>query len=103
MNTTLHSTYFAFNAIGASIASIIAQIVMEDLEETVLSEIGFEIPFFFRYEDDCVTAVPNDKTDQILAVFNKYNKSLQFACKLYFPFQLEDKNSLNFFDITLHR
>jgi hypothetical protein len=103
---TLKSTYFLYQndiykqiegcAMGASISSIIAQLVMENLEETVLSKINFHVPFFFRYVDDCITAIPKDKTDDILKHFNNFHKNLQFTM------EIEKNNTINFLDVTLH-
>lgn len=107
IDTTLHSTFFAYGdafykqidgcAMGASISSIVAQIVMEDLEEKVISELPFKLPFFYRYVDDCITAVPQDKINDIVSSFNKYHKKLQFTV------ETELNGILNFLDLTLHR
>ena len=67
---------------GASISSVIAQIVMEDLEETTLKKLDFHIPFFYRYVDDCITCVPKNKTNKILTKFNSYHKLLQFTLEI---------------------
>lgn len=103
---TLTSTYFTYEkklfkqidgcAMGSSISSVIAQLVLEDLEETVIEKLNFSIPFFFRYVDDCITAVPNNHTQTILNKFNEYHKKLQFTL------EVEDNKKINFLDITLH-
>ena len=103
---TLKSTYFMYKkkffkqidgcAMGASISSVIAQLVMEDLEETILKNLNFHIPFFFRYVDDCITAVPINKTQAILDKFNSYHNKLQFTI------ETEKQNKIAFLDLTLH-
>ena len=103
---TLNSTYFVHNenffkqiegcAMGASISSVIAQLVLEDLEETVLKTLNFELPFFFRYVDDCITAIPPNQYNSILKEFNSYHPKLQFTI------EKETENKINFLDLTLH-
>lgn len=103
---TLRSTYFMYGrkfykqiegcAMGASISSVIAQIVMEHLEETVLNNLTIPIPFFFRYVDDCITALPNDKYNDILNNFNSFHPKLQFTL------ELEKNNQLCFLDLLLY-
>lgn len=67
------------------------------MEESVLSNLNFEIPFFFRYVDDCVTAISKDQISETLTAFNKYHKRIQFTI------EIENENTLNFLDLTLHR
>lgn len=103
---TLKSTYFLYEnvlfkqiegcAMGSSISSVVAQLVMEDLETTVLSKMNFEIPFFFRYVDDIITAVPQDQVENTLKKFNEYHKKLQFTV------EKELNNKINFLDVTVH-
>lgn len=103
---TLNSTYFMYKdqiykqiegcAMGASISSVAAQMVMEHLESKVLSDIDFEIPFFYRYVDDCLTAIPKEKIRYIEEKFNAYNKHIQFTS------EIENDKKINFLDITLH-
>jgi hypothetical protein len=74
---TLKSTYFQYKdtffkqiegcAMGSSISSVIAQMVLEELEANVIAKINFPLPFFLRYVDDCITAVPQNKCDYILS------------------------------------
>lgn len=37
------------------------------------------MPFYYRFVDDIVTAVPKNKVDLILNVFNSFNESIQFT------------------------
>ena len=55
----MNSTYFKFNGkfykqkfgtpIGSVISPILAEMVMEDLEEFVFEKFAFELPFYFKY------------------------------------------------------
>lgn len=40
------------------LSPIIADIVMQDLEEKVLHSIDFRLPFYYRYVDDIIIATP---------------------------------------------
>lgn len=81
---------------GASISSVVAQIVMEDLEESVLEKLDIRIPFFFRYVDDCLTAIPADYMDRILDKFNEYNSNIKFTV------EVDVESKINFLDVTIH-
>ncbi|KAK9891941.1 hypothetical protein WA026_017424 [Henosepilachna vigintioctopunctata] len=81
---------------GASISSIIAQLVMEDLECDVISKLDFSLPFFYRYVDDCITAIPKNKTEYVLDQFNKYHVKLKFTV------ESEINKKINFLDMTIH-
>ncbi|CAG9833792.1 unnamed protein product, partial [Diabrotica balteata] len=83
--------------ISASISSAIAQLVLEHLEEIVLNKIDFDIPFFYRYIDDCLSAAPEDKMDNLLNEFNNFHQKLKFTL------EIEKNNQINFLDLTLHK
>lgn len=103
---TLTSTYFAYEdkifkqidgcAMGASISSVVAQLVLEDLEETILAKMNFDIPLFYRYVDDCILAVPKTEANNVLNQFNSYHKKLQFTI------EMAEGEKINFLDLTLH-
>lgn len=101
----LTSTYFQYNncfyrqkdgcAMGAPISSVIAQLVLEHVEETTLPKLSFNPVFFKRYVDDIITAVPKNKIDEILSTFNTYHP------KLNFTLETEKNNTINFLDLSL--
>lgn len=102
---TLNSTYFLQGnnlfkqidgcAMGSSMSSAVAQLVMEDLEITTLAKLKFQIPFFYRFVDDCIMAVPADQVNNVVNEFNKYHKKLQFTV------ETEINKQINFLDLTL--
>lgn len=83
-------------AMGVSLSSVIAQLVMEDLETSILKKFKFNAPFFYRYVDDCLLAIPKDKCDYVLQEFNKYHPKLQFTM------EIQNNHQINFLDVTLH-
>nr|CAI5854710.1 unnamed protein product [Callosobruchus analis] len=103
---TLNSTYFIFQdkfykqiygcAMGSSLSSCIAQLVLEDLENQVIPNLNCPLPFFFRYVDDCLTAIPNDKDNYILEQFHSYHPKLKFTI------EIEKYSKINFLDLTIH-
>ena len=52
--------------IGSPLSAIIAaDIVLEDLEKKCIASLPFRLPFYFRYVDDIITAVPANEIDTI--------------------------------------
>lgn len=84
-------------AMGNSISGFLSDLVMEDLEVSVLNKIPFIVPFYRRYVDDILCFVPREKIDQMLAAFNNYHPSLKFTIE-------EERNrEINFLDLTITR
>lgn len=107
LELTLNTTYFQYNnsfykqifgcAMGSPISSSIAQLVLEDLEKNILSQLDFTPIFYKRYVDDCIVCLPIDKIEYILNKFNSYHPKLQFTI------EKEEQNKINFLDLTLIR
>ena len=103
---TLNSTFFNYNdkyfkqiygcAMGSAISSCIAQLVLEDMENQIIPTLKFPIPFFYRYVDDCLTAIPKGQENYILDQFHKYHNKIKFTI------EIEKDNQINFLDMTLH-
>jgi len=68
--------------------------VMQDLEKIVLEDFINEIPFYYRYVDDILTAVPRQKTKDLLNRFNSFHPRMQFTIEI-------GGNRLNFLDATI--
>ena len=66
-------------AMGNPLSPTVADLVMEVLLKNVLSEINFPVPVIKKYVDDLILAVPEDKVDETLENFNKYNTNIQFT------------------------
>lgn len=56
-----------------------ADLILEILQEEMIKKLHFRLPFFIRYVDDILTAIPADKVNEIKNVFNKYNQHIQFT------------------------
>jgi len=101
----LTSTYFFFNKIiykqthgtpmGSPLSPIIADLVMQDLENHCLNSINCHLTFYHRYVDDIVMAAPSDKVDMIFNIFNEYHDRLKFTI------EYESDRSISFLDLRL--
>ena len=85
--------------IGSVISPILAEIVMEDLEEFVFGKLDFELPFYFWYVDDTILCVPLHKIQIFIDSFNSFHPRMQFT------YEREINNTysgriLNFFIIS---
>jgi len=58
---------------GSLLSSIIADLVMRDLEKKTLERIGTQVPFYFRYVDDIVMTISSSFHDNILDIFNSFH------------------------------
>jgi len=52
------------------LSPILADIVMQDLEEKAIMNIDIDFPFYYRYVDDVVLLTPVDKVNTILNTFS---------------------------------
>ena len=97
----LKSTFFSFDGkiykqkfgmpMGDSSSPILADIVLQDLQEHCFNELDYKIPIFVRYVDDIFMIIPENKVDYTFDIFNKYDSNLQFTK------ETEVNNKLNFF------
>lgn len=64
---------------GSPLSPIIALITMDFILDNVLPKLSFVFPFLFKYVDDIICAVPYDKIDDVLLVFNSIHPKIQFT------------------------
>lgn len=79
---------------GSPISATIANLVLEELEE-ILQKIDFEMVFFKRFMDDCLTCIPINKVNEITNLFNSYHERLQFT------YEIEENKRINFLDMNI--
>lgn len=84
-------------AMGNPLSPAAADLVTEMLLNDAVNELQFNIPVIRKYVDDLILAVPEDKLDEVLAVFNSQNPSIQFTM------ELENERRLPFLDMVLVR
>jgi len=78
---------------GSPLSPIIADIIMQDLENFTLNALNLDLIFYARYVDDIALAAPTDKIDIILDKFNAYHDRLKFTL------EYESNGCLNFLDL----
>jgi len=101
----LNSTFFTFDNViykqifgtpmGSPLSPILADIVMQDLEEKAIKNLDIDFPLYYRYVDDILLLTPESKVNTILNTFNNIHKRLQFTV------ELEKNRSINFLDLSL--
>ena len=104
----LKATYFSFRgeiyqqgfgtAMGAPVSVIVANLVMENVEERALNSYPNPPKFWKRYVDDVCVAMKKDKTDDFLSHLNSIELMIQFTVETE-----DDDNTLPFLDTRLHR
>ena len=104
----LDATYLAYRgeffkqtfgtAMGSPVLVTVANLVMESVEERALSTYQSPVPFWKRYVDDTVTALPQDQVKAFHSHLNTIEASIQFTV------EEETDNTLPFLDtkITHH-
>lgn len=98
----LNSTCFEFEgsfykqifgiAMGSPISPVVANLVLEHLEQSVIKKLPFTLPFYFRYVDDIITCVHRDHINILLGKFNNFHPRIRFTV------ELEKEGKLSFFD-----
>jgi hypothetical protein len=82
---------------GSPISCILADFVMNDLIYDTLKKFDFDIPIFHKYVDDLILSIPHDKTEEVITVFNKYSRYLQFTV------EIETENKIAYLDMEIIR
>lgn len=80
---------------GSPLSPILANIVLQDLEHEIITKNNIKASFYFRYVDDIVLAVHEEKVEEVLELFNSYHERLKFTV------DRGDKNGINFLDVKL--
>jgi hypothetical protein len=101
------SSYFKFNnqfyqqldgsAMGNPASPCLANLVMNYIVEEVKKKINFVLPFLKIYVDDSSLAVPKNKADYVLSVFNSCHEKIQFTI------EMEENNRAPFLDVEIIR
>jgi len=101
----LESTHFHFNnrvykqTYGAPMRSplspMVADLILQHLESSILSDLSYKPIFYYRYVDDIVLFVPISQLNNLLRKFNSFHYRLQFTI------EIERENRLNFLDLNI--
>lgn len=80
---------------GSPLSPIIADIVLQDIEQKAIEKILTTLGFYYRYVDDIVSSAPREFMNDILNIFNSFHPRIQFTL------ELGNNDQLNFLDITI--
>ena len=100
-------TYFRHNdkhykqlhrtAMGSPVSVVVAEIVMQNIEEQALTTYSETLPLWLRYVDDTITAVHENKINEFHEHLNKQNTSIQFTK------EIEENGKIPFLDCLVTR
>ena len=103
----LTSTYFHYNgkhyrqlhetALGSPISVVVAEIVMQSIEEQTLATYIETLLLWLRYVDDTITAVHENKIDEFHEHLNK-----QYT-RIHFTKEIEEDGKISFLDCLVTR
>lgn len=54
---------------GSLLSPVITDIIMRDIEEKTLNNIKFNLPFYIRYVDDIILAVPKNSLGELFQFY----------------------------------
>ena len=61
------------------VSVVVAEIVMQNIEEQALATYSETLPLWLRYVDDTITAVHENKIDEFHEHLNEQNANIQFT------------------------
>ena len=103
-----NNTFFAYNGnfykqtlgapMGGQASSIIALYVMDELLDTCIPKLPFQLPAVKKYVDDLFCIIPAGKDEEILTTFNNYDRHIQFTIE-----KEDENNSVPFLDTRVIR
>jgi len=79
---------------GSPLSSIVADLVLQNLESYTFDKLSFIPSFYIRYVDDIVLTAPCTLFDELLDTFNFFHSRLKFTMKV-------GDSQLNFFELTI--
>ena len=82
---------------GSPVSVVVAEIVMQNIEERALTTCRQTIPLWLRYVDDTFTAVHKDEIDEFHDHLNEQNADIQFTR------EVEEDGKLPFLDCLVSR
>ena len=82
---------------GSPVSVVVAEIVMQAIEERALTTYQHALPFSFRYVDDTITALHEDEIDNFHTHINQQNIDIQFTK------DVEENGTIPFLDCLVKR
>ena len=107
----MSSLYFKFDIkfnmqiyglpIGLSISPIVADLVLEDIEENFLSKYNKSITSYYRYDDDSFIVIIKNMLTILLNYLNNVHNRLKFTFEK--EGEKQEKNKISFLDLLIER
>ena len=107
LNLCLTSTYFQYKgkhykqlhrtAMGSPVSVVVAEIIMQNIEEQALSTYTKTLPLWLRYVDNTFTTVHKDEMDTFHENLNKQNPHIQFTK------EIKENGKIPFLDCLISR
>jgi len=102
----LESTFFHFlhnnvykqifgTPMGSSLSLVVADLILQRLESSILGNLMYKPTFYYRYVDDIALSVPLLQLDGLLEKFNSFHHRLKFTMEMG-----SEWDRLNFLDLT---
>ena len=82
---------------GSPVSVVVAEIVMQNIEEQALATYKRTLPLWLRYVDDTFTAAHKDEIDDFHEHLNRQNTDIQFAK------EIEENGKIPFLDCLITR
>ena len=105
LEVLMNSLYFKYDEkyyqqinglpIGLSVSPVLADLVIQDIEESVLNKYKKFIIHYGRYVDDSYLIVEKEKIKQILEKFNNYEQRIKFTQ------EIEENSRIRFLDTLI--
>ena len=80
---------------GSPVSVVLAEIVMQKIEQLVIPIICDHIMFWYRYVDDVLACIKIEEVENILSCVNSINNHIQFTA------EKEENNSISFLDLKI--
>jgi len=81
---------------GSPLSPVIADLILQRLELSILTNLSFKPTFFYRYVDDIILAVPLCHFNDLLDKFNSFHHRLKFTMEVK-----KNGDRLNFLDLSI--
>jgi hypothetical protein len=82
---------------GSPVSAVIANLVMEDVEQRALASVPVSLSIWKRFVDDVISAVSRNEIGILLQHLNSIEPSIQFTI------EREINGHLAFLDLNVHR
>ena len=80
---------------GSPVSLVVANLVMEDVEERAIASYDVHLPFWKRFVDDVCIAVPMDRVQHFLQHLNGIESTMQFTV------EVESYGKLPYLDVCI--